>query len=168
MLLMQLARAFADVQRMVRNALKVRDRVKELQNFLVLSPGQLTAGELDQIRSDHILVPVDRPLHPGDQIIPLVRVAAHQADGLGKVASGLLGHGVDGKAALLDGKRRVLEEAFLELHDRGHLVARITLDEEADQRLDHICERKQDHDLDKPEQRVERCNADGRHGHRQE
>ena len=62
----------------------------------------------------------------------------------------------------------MLEEAFLELHDRGHLVARITLDEEADQRLDHICERKQDHDLDKPEQRVERCNADGRHGHRQE
>ena len=37
-----------------------------------------------------------------------------QGDSLDKVPLGLLGHGVDGQAALLDGQRRVLEEALLQ------------------------------------------------------
>ena len=61
-----------------------------------------------------------------------------QGNGLDKVPLGLLGHGVDSQAALLDGERWVLDEAFFEPDGLGfdRLLLRLVRDEKVDDLLD--------------------------------
>ena len=78
------------------------------------------------------------------------------------------GHGVDRDAALLDGKRRVLQKALLQMH-RGGLVGvfslALVLDERVHNCLNHIRKRQQDHDLHKAEEGVDKRDGNARHRH---
>ena len=62
----------------------------------------------------------------------------------------------------------MLQKALLEMH-RGRLVCRLlvalVLDQSVDNRFDHIGERQQNHNLHKPEERVDEGDGDARHRH---
>ena len=163
--LVQLLRALGDVQRVVGDAFKVGERVQELGDLGVLPDRHLPFRHLDQIRTELILITVDGFFQILDQLIALVGEAMQQGDSLDKVPLGLLGHGVDGQAALLDGQCRVLDEAFFEPDGLGldRLLLRLVRDEEVDDLLDLARERQQRDDLDEAEDRIGKSDRDARH-----
>ena len=167
-LLADFLRRLGDVERMVGNSLKIGDRMQKLRHVRALAARQLASGELDQIRAQNILVAVDDALHTLDLGKIIVRIVTQQRQRAREVQLGICRHRVDGNAALLNSKRRVLQEALLEMH-RGRLVCRLlvalVLDQSVDNRLNDIGERQQNYDLHEPEERVDEGDRDARHRH---
>ena len=163
--LVQLLRALGDVQRVIGDAFKVGERVEEFGDLGVLPDRHLPFRHLDQIRAELILITVDGFFQILDQLIALVGEAVQQGNSLDKVPLGLLGHGVDSQAALLDGQRRVLDEAFFEPDGLGldRLLLRLVRDEKVDDLLDLARERQQRDDLDEAEDRIGKSDRDARH-----
>ena len=61
-LLMQLAAGLRDVERVVGDTLKVRDRMQELRDILVLPVEQLTPRDLHEVGAEPVLIAVDDAL----------------------------------------------------------------------------------------------------------
>ena len=167
-LLVDLLRSLCHVQRMVGDTLKIGDRMQEFRNVRALAAGELPAGQLDKIRAQNVLVPVDHALHPLHLGKVLVGVVFQKRQRAREVELRVGGHGVDRDAALLDGKRRVLQKALFQVH-RGGLVGvlflALVLDERVHNCLNHIRKRQQDHDLHKAEEGVDKRDGNARHRH---
>ena len=166
----QLLSTFGDVQRMVGNPLKVVYGVQVFSNRAVLLGIELAAGYMDEVSAELILVFIDDVLKAINTVKALIAVSADKLERAEQIFLGLFCHGVHGKAALLDGKSRVVEEALLEPFKVLKLLAAgglITDDEAAELFKLRDKGRKQDN-YHKAEHGVQKRKAHRRHGHRHE
>ena len=62
-----------NIERVVRNALEIGDRVQEFRGVLVLFRAKLLPGQLDKVAAEAVFVAVDDLLHLDDGAVALVR-----------------------------------------------------------------------------------------------
>ena len=149
---------------MVGDTLKIRDGVEELADLLALGAGQGAAGDLHEVGTQLVLITVDKGLRLRHSLKALVGVVGAQGHGIQQVAGGALGHGVGDKAALLDGQRRMPEEALLQtIHVLILRLLAVVGEQEHHQLFHGADQREQHHQRGQTEQGVHQGNADGVH-----
>ena len=165
LLRVELLRRLADVERVVADALEVADRVQVLRHVGRLARRELLARNLDEVGAELVLVVVDGFLVflQGGEL--LVTELVEQGERGQDVVLRLMGHGVDGQAALLDGQRRVREKALLEPVDVGERAGgRFVREQERDELFQQGDHRREQQHGRKAEDRVEQGDAHGGHG----
>ena len=135
--------------------------MQEFGYFCVLLDCHFSLGDLDEIGAEFVLIPVYRILQILNQLELFVGIAMQQRNCLDKIPLGLLGHGVDGQAALLDGERGMLDKAFFKPHGLrlDLLLLRLVAHQEVDGLFDLLCKRQQRDDLDETEHRIDKRNG---------
>ena len=88
--------------------------------LLTLTGGEFLTGDLHQVGTQPVLIAVHGGLRLRHGPEALVAVLMHQRHGGQQILHGALSHGVGDLTALLDGQRRVLQEALLQT---VHLLA---------------------------------------------
>ena len=167
-LVVDLLRVLRDVRRMVRNPFKVRDRVQELVQILVLPLGQLDRADLDKIAADPVLIVVDGLLQLLNLPEALLAVFMQQAQCPVEVSLYIGRHGKDDDAALFDGDGRMAEKALVQQVPVPRGVVRPLLglvrDDPAGKLPQQVDGRGQDRHGHDAEDGVERRHAHRRHG----
>ena len=164
---MDLLRAFGNVQRVVGDTLKVVYGVQIFSDCLVLFGVKLAASYVNEICSELILVFIDDILGVGDVGKAVIGVVADKRKCVEQIFASFFGHGVYRQAALLNGKRRVVEESLLEpvevLENSG--VLGLVFDDELADFFEQWDKRSKYCDDDKAKHRVHKSKADRCHGH---
>ncbi len=162
-----LLRDLTDVHGVVADTLEVAERVQILGDPFVLLGIEFRAVELHEVGTDLVLVAVDQFLILLHLLRKLVGILVEQHHGVADIFTRLLGHGVDGYAALLNGKGGMLEEALVQAVKDGvglTLLAAL-LDEGVEQLLHRAEEGQQQHRAHGAENRVHERDAHRAHDH---
>ena len=163
LLLMDLPRGLRDVHGVVADPLEVGEGVQVGGDALVLLFVELVGVELDKIGAELVLVEIDQVL--GHLHFAELRLAVfvQKRQRAQQVLPCRAGHGVDGHAALLDRKGRVLQETLVqpvELAREGFLVLAL-LYQRHGQLLDLPVEGQQHDGVCRAEERIHQRHREG-------
>ena len=165
-LAVDLLRHLGDVQGVVGDALEVGDGMQVLGYLLTLTGGEFLTGDLHEVGTQPVLIAVHGGLCLRHGPDALVAVLMHQRHGGQQILHGALSHGVSDLTALLDGQRRVLQEALLQT---VHLLALpaalgVVRHQHTYQLLQQSDEGHQGHHRGQTEQGVRQSDGHGGHG----
>ena len=140
---------------MVRDALKVRERMQELRHLAALLRIQLLSVQLQQIGAKFVFVHVDQGFQIHYPLIVFFLKFPQQADGQADGILRMFGHFTDGSFAVLQCQRRVRQEALFQLQLLLLFLFVLFGNQFCDNGLDHVRQRRQHQQVCQAEQRVQ-------------